>query len=130
MQRSGTLVYDADCGFCTAAALWLARGGTHAVPWQGLPDVAAAGLDRSAVQRAAWWLVDGQARVGGAAAIAAALRARGPTTAALGCSLQLPGVRALAAAGYDVVAAHRHRLPGGSAACTVPRVPAGQATEL
>lgn len=53
----------------------------------------------------------------GHAAIAAMLGTAGPLWRPLGRFLLLPGVSALAARAYALVAANRHRLPGGTPAC-------------
>ena len=116
----GTLVYDADCGFCTSSAGWLARHGEAAVvPWQriGLEEV---GLTREEVTTAAYWLGPGGAKRRGARAIAAALRTCGPAYRLLGRAIDLPPVRPLAAVGYGLVAKYRYKLPGGTNACRLP----------
>ncbi len=116
---TGTLVYDADCGFCTVTAEWLREhGDCEVVPWQGL-DLAAAGLTEEEVASAAYWLESGGKRRG-ARAVAAALRSCGPAYAVLGRLIDLPPVRPLAAVGYRLVARYRYKLPGGTAACRMP----------
>jgi predicted DCC family thiol-disulfide oxidoreductase YuxK len=109
----GQIVYDADCGFCTRSARWV---DDDPVAWQSL-DLAAVGATREQADNFAGWLVDGRIQALGAPAIAAVLRARGGWTRPIGCMMTLPGVRRLAAVVYRIVAANRHRLPGGSAAC-------------
>ena len=116
---TGTLVYDADCGFCTSSAEWLARRGECAVvPWQrvGLEEV---GLTLEEVTSAAYWLDDDRPPRRGARAIAAALRTCGPVYRLLGRLIDLPPVRPLAAAAYGLVAKYRYKLPGGTDACRI-----------
>lgn len=117
---TGTLVYDADCGFCTRCADFLrARSGCEVTPWQSM-DLAAVGLTEEQVTSAAYWLEEGTTRRG-ARAIAAALRAchaRGYRL--VGRLIDLAPVRPLAALGYSVVARYRYRLPGGTDACRMP----------
>lgn len=119
-----TLVYDADCGFCTRCADFArGRGDFTVAPWQEL-DLAAIGLSEQQVSEAAYWL-DGRTTSRGARAIAAALRSFRPGPRLLGYRLlgrliDLPPVRPVAAVGYAVVARYRYRLPGGTAACRVP----------
>lgn len=110
---TGRVVYDADCGFCTRSAHWV---DDDPVAWQSL-DLAAVGATQEQADNFVGWLGDGRIRALGAPAIAAALRARGGWRRPLGTILDLPGVRRLAARVYPVVARHRHRLPGGTAAC-------------
>lgn len=115
------LIYDADCGFCTRAATWLARDG--AVPitsWQSIPDLEALGLDFDKVLTAAYWAVDGRATDAGASAIARALIARGGVGRIVGHVILLPPVRWIAAPVYRVIARNRHAMPGGTAACRIP----------
>ena len=122
-----TLVYDADCGFCTRCADFARARGTYTVaPWQDL-DLAAIGLSEQQVSEAAYWL-DGTTTRRGARAIAAALRAFRPGPRLVGYRLlgrliDLPPLRPVAALGYGLVARYRYRLPGGTAACRVPPTP-------
>lgn len=119
-----TLVYDADCGFCTVCADFArARGDFEVAPWQAL-DLAAVGLTEQQVSAAAYWL-DGDGPRSGHRAIARALRSfrPGPRYAGyrlLGRLIDLPPVRPLAAVGYALVARYRYRLPGGTDACRLP----------
>lgn len=115
---SGTLVYDADCGFCTVCANWLAAHGTATLePWQAL-DLESLGLSTDDVTTAAYWLdADGAVAAHGAGAIAAALRTCRGAYPLLGRFISLPVIRSVAAVAYGVVARNRHRLPGGTAAC-------------
>lgn len=117
---SRILVFDGDCGFCTSAARWIAaRSDVVTEPWQRA-DLDARGLRLEQVQ-AAVWFVDGHARLGGADAIAAALRrARRRGWRMLGFALAWPFVRPLAALGYRLVARYRHLLPGGTPECAMP----------
>ena len=122
---SGRLVYDADCRFCTRSARWLARrrpDRVDVVPWQSLPDLAPLGLTEDDVtQRAYWQGADGPLRPG-SAAIAAAMVARGGPSALGGHLIADPAVAPLADLVYRWVAAHRHRLPGGTDDCALPAV--------
>jgi predicted DCC family thiol-disulfide oxidoreductase YuxK len=117
---TGTVVYDADCGFCTSSADWLARHGRSSLQPAQTLDLAAAGLTEQDVVEAAWYLRDGQPPLRGARAAAAALRDCGLPWRLLGHLIDLPPVRPLAAAVYAVVARNRHRLPGSTDACRLP----------
>jgi predicted DCC family thiol-disulfide oxidoreductase YuxK len=119
---TGTVLYDADCGFCTTCARWLERHGTCSVtPWQSV-DLEALQLTVEDVATAAWWLdASGQATASGAQAIAAALRTCGPGYRLLGWLMTLPVIRVLAAVAYRWVAANRYRLPGATDACRIDK---------
>ena len=117
---TGTLVYDADCGFCARCAAFararLAPGNrviaSHAVG-------AAAGLSRSDLDAAAWWLPDDGAPLRGHLAVAAALQHCRRGWPLLG---RLAGARDLAPVStrvYALVAANRYRLPGSDGTCSI-----------
>lgn len=115
------LVYDGDCGFCTASVAWLRRrlpAGSEltVAPWQDL-DLRAVGLLPTEVLEAAWWVGPGGDRRRGARAAAAALRAAGGAWGVAGRVLDVPPVSWLAAAVYRLVARYRYRLPGATDAC-------------
>jgi predicted DCC family thiol-disulfide oxidoreductase YuxK len=116
------LVFDGDCGFCTRSAAVARRvlpADCAVVPWQGA-DLASVGATAERARQEVLWVPRRGDVVGGARAVAAALRAAGPGWALLGRLLQLPLVRVLADRVYRVVAANRMRLPGGTAACALP----------
>ena len=117
------LVFDGDCGFCSAAAEWIAARWksprtADVVPWQRLGEegLHRLGLTRSDVTRAAWW-VAGDKRSGGHLAVARALVAAGGGWGAVGRLMLVPPVRWAGAICYRLVAHYRYRLPGGSPAC-------------
>ncbi|MCX6396073.1 MAG: DUF393 domain-containing protein [Propionibacteriales bacterium] len=114
-RHTGQLVYDADCGFCTRSAAWIDPA---AVPWHTL-DLVAVGVTEQVAGANAGWLVDGRITRLGAPAIAAALRTRPGAARLLGWLLTVPGIRGLAGVVYPRIAANRHRMPGGTAACRI-----------
>ena len=117
------LVYDGDCGFCTATAAWIGRRlrvPVRVAPWQSL-DLAHHGLAEADVTTAAYWIDEGGRRHRGAAGVAEALVACGGGWALAGRVLRLPPVSWLAAGAYQLVARNRHRLPGATDACRLPR---------
>jgi predicted DCC family thiol-disulfide oxidoreductase YuxK len=118
-HRTATLVFDGDCGFCHRCVRWGERLGTRveARPWQSYADLAEVGLDATDVADAVW-LVDGSRRRRGHEAIAGALAtSRHAVVRLLGRLLGSRVAAPLARPAYDWVARHRHRLPGGTAAC-------------
>lgn len=120
--RRSVLVYDGDCGFCTAAAAWAARKfrhGERAQAWQ-LLDLALLeehGLHRDDVERAAWWVDDTGLRERGHRAVGRALHAGGGLRRLAGWFVLTAPSSWLAAGVYRLVARWRHRLPGGTPAC-------------
>jgi predicted DCC family thiol-disulfide oxidoreductase YuxK len=118
---SGTLVYDADCGFCTTCATWMQRRSQmEIVAWQSL-DLPTVGLTEAEVTSAAYWLgPDGEKRRG-SRAIAMALRSCGRAWPLAGRLIDLPPVRPFAGIGYGLVARYRYKLPGGTDACRLPQ---------
>lgn len=117
-------VYDGDCAFCTTCARFIeARIPTSATvsPWQ-FSDLAALGVTQEAAEAAVLWVVPGRpaATVAGPQAIARLLGDAGGVWRPLGWFLDLPPVRALAWPVYRWIARNRHRLPGGTAACSLP----------
>jgi predicted DCC family thiol-disulfide oxidoreductase YuxK len=120
VSMTGTLLYDADCGFCTRVAKLLPPRGVPAVPMQSV-DLPGRGVDPGRATREVPF-VDGAGDVTyGHEAIAAALRsADGRLWRVGGRLLGSRAVAPLARPGYRWVATHRHQLPGGSAACELP----------
>ena len=125
-SAGGTLLFDGDCGFCTAAAERIRRlgqGRFAAVPWQRA-DLAALHVTAEQASSAVQWS-DGEHLASGAEAISAALIGTGGSWRLLGRVIAWPVVRVVARWTYEVVARHRHRLPGSTPACRVdpPREP-------
>ncbi len=105
------LVYDGDCFFCTRSARLLGRIGPRAgiVAWQDA-DLEHLPITEQQARGAVQWIAaDGAVRCGHEA-IAAALIAAGPPWRAVGRALLLPGISALAARTYRLVAANRSTL--------------------
>jgi predicted DCC family thiol-disulfide oxidoreductase YuxK len=92
----------------------------EAQPWQWL-HLDELGLTRHDVTHYAWYLAGGR-RLRGHAAFAGLLRAqRSAGWRFLGHLLVTPPFSWVAALGYSLVARFRHRLPGGTPACAMPR---------
>jgi predicted DCC family thiol-disulfide oxidoreductase YuxK len=116
---AGTLVYDADCGFCTRSAWWAGARmgpGNRVVASAGL-DLDRAGLTQADVDAAAWWLGSDGSRRRGHLAIAAALRECGGAWPLLGRVIGSRLLSPIAARAYDAVARNRGRLPGSDGTC-------------
>lgn len=123
MRPRPRLVYDGDCAFCTTwvqrLERWLGRF-PEAQPWQWL-DLDEIGLSSADVTRYVWLIV-GERRFRGHAAFAALLRMqRSRLLRFAGLLLVAPPFSWAAAVAYSLIARFRHRLPGGTAACALPR---------
>ncbi|MFE9425413.1 thiol-disulfide oxidoreductase DCC family protein [Kitasatospora sp. NPDC006697] len=117
------LVFDGDCAFCSscvrAAERWL-PGGWAARPWQ-FTELAELGLTEERAQREVLWVTPAGEVYGGAQAAAKLLLRAGGGWAYLGGVLRLAPVRPVAGLVYRWVSRNRHRMPGGTAACALPR---------
>ena len=117
------LVFDGDCAFCTTWVnrldAWLPRP-VASIPWQWA-DLDALGLTHDDVQSFAW-LVTPKHSYAGAMCFAYLLIAQPRLSLRfIGRLLATPPFSVLAALGYNVIARYRHRLPGGTPACALPR---------
>jgi predicted DCC family thiol-disulfide oxidoreductase YuxK len=116
-----TLVFDGDCAFCTSAvgvARRVLPAEVTVVAWQ-FADLPALGVTAERAQQEVLWVAGDGSVSGGAAAVARLLRAAGLPLSVLGVLISLPPLRWVAPAAYRLVAANRHRLPGGTPACRV-----------
>jgi predicted DCC family thiol-disulfide oxidoreductase YuxK len=116
------LVYDGDCGFCTASARWLERRTGHAgriASAQGLgrAGLADLGLTVEDAARAAWWIDAGGRAWRGHLAVAQALRTCPGPFGCLGALATRPPLSWLGAGVYRLVVRWRHLLPGATDAC-------------
>ncbi|MFI2641464.1 thiol-disulfide oxidoreductase DCC family protein [Streptomyces sp. NPDC018610] len=116
------LVYDGDCGFCTASVTFAqrhVRPRCDVLPWQSLP-LDEYGVTQERAEYEALWVTPAGTVYGGAQAVAKALLSAGGPWSLPGALLTLPPFRWAAHAAYRLVAENRHRLPGSTAACAVP----------
>lgn len=119
------LVFDGDCGFCTASAGWVSsrwKGRATAVAWQeiGTADLSAMGLTPADCRDAAWWRDPSGRLAAGHQAIGRALLVAGGWERLVGRAILSPLLDPVAARIYRLVARNRYRLPGGSTSCTLP----------
>ena len=113
-----TLIYDGDCAFCERCSGLVRRHvpGVEVIAWQHA-DLDQHGLTAETAA-AAVQFVSASARVSaGHAAIAELLIHTGGPARLVGRFLLLPGIRHIAQSIYQLVATHRHRLPGGTPTC-------------
>ncbi|MFK0238414.1 thiol-disulfide oxidoreductase DCC family protein [Streptomyces vinaceus] len=123
MNHEPILLFDGDCGFCAAAVrLTRARVAPHVhfTPWQ-IADLPALGVTETQADREILWITPNTGTVQAGARAAARVLLQGSTPWRLaGRLLCLPPVSWVAHAIYRAVASNRHRLPGGSAVCSLP----------
>lgn len=119
-----TFLYDGDCAFCSACARFVERripSPAQVLPWQ-FADLDALGLTADECEGAVQWVAPGRRlTAAGPDAIAALLATSRPVWRVAGGVLRLRPVRALAWPAYRWVARNRHRMPGGTAACSLPQ---------
>jgi predicted DCC family thiol-disulfide oxidoreductase YuxK len=122
------MVFDGDCAFCST---WMNRlertlpRFPRSTPHQWA-DLDALGLTSDDVTRYAWYITPTR-QYAGHLAFSALLRAQ-PAVALrfAGQLLATPPFSWAAALGYRLISANRHRLPGGTPACRLPRAEAAQ----
>jgi predicted DCC family thiol-disulfide oxidoreductase YuxK len=115
------LLYDGDCGFCTASVRFVERHiptTAELVAYQ-FADLDTLGTTAERAGAEVLW-VAGERIAGGAQAVARLLVDAGGAWRPLGLLLRLPPIRWLAAGVYHLVTVNRHRLPGGTPACALP----------
>lgn len=116
------LIFDGDCAFCARCVQWIRRRlrrHPDIQPWQET-DLASLGLTEARCTEALQF-VDENARIhSGERAVARLLIHAGSGWGLLGRIILVPGIRSVAGWVYRRVAANRHRLPGGTAACQMP----------
>lgn len=117
------LLYDGDCAFCSSCARFVERRiptGATVQPWQWT-DLGALGVTTAEVDAAVVWVSSPAHRTSGPQAIADLLRSSTRRWwRAAGALLSPPPVRWVAGFAYRWVARNRHRMPGGTAACSLP----------
>ena len=118
---TATFLYDGDCSFCTTCANFIERRiPTQAAvrPWQ-FSDLDALGVTQTEAEEAVQWIAEDGTVSAGPAAIARLLVDAGSFWRPLGRVLDLAPVRWVAWPVYRLIARNRHRLPGGTAACSL-----------
>ncbi|MFM7146075.1 MAG: thiol-disulfide oxidoreductase DCC family protein [Actinomycetales bacterium] len=120
-QATGLVVFDGDCAFCTRSVDWARRWirpQVGFIPWQRA-DLGALGLTVEDCSAALQFVNSAGVVHAGGRAVCAMLEAGRVPWPLVGRLASLPGVRAVVDAVYRLVARHRHRLPGASAACAL-----------
>jgi len=115
------LVFDGDCAFCSTSvrtgARWIGRMPT-ATPYQ-FADLDALGLTAAECELAVKY-VDRDRRIhSGEDAVSRLLIDAGKGWWLLGSIMRVPGIHWFSGVAYRWVARNRHRLPGGTPACSL-----------
>ena len=123
MSTDPLLIFDGDCGFCTSSANFIVKHSSlklSAQPWQyvNLDDYGI--TEKEASAKVQLWL-DGKIYAGHEA-VAQILQAQKNQLLRLIGKLALwPVLSQLARFLYFLTAKYRHKLPGGTPACRLPR---------
>ncbi|MCQ9353123.1 DUF393 domain-containing protein [Corynebacterium sp. 153RC1] len=117
MGKKPTLLFDGDCGFCSASVEWLKRKVEfEAVPFQ-FSECQEFGISETEMNSQVW-LIEDDEKYGGAVAFARLLgKSQLMVLRHFGAFLLLPGVKFIAQKVYALEAKYRHLLPGGTPAC-------------
>lgn len=124
-MATSVLIYDGDCGVCTKLSRFVTTGvrsepTDFAVSAYQDADLESLGLTAEQCDEALQW-VSSTGRVSSAQdAVARVLLAGRVPFRPLGAIILIPGINAVAGAVYRWVALNRHRLPGGTPACSLP----------
>ena len=117
------LIFDGDCGFCTSTANYLAKHSKvpiQVIPWQYV-DFTNLPITKEDCADQVYLLVDGKPN-GGHEGFAMTLRVQPSAVVRfIGAAAMSPALRWFAKPTYRLVAKYRHKLPGGTPACKLPR---------
>ena len=126
MTLQGWLITDPDCGFCQRSAGWL--GDHFAGPWKNTPATSAVlerfDITEGQASQAVWFVVTSDGVIvskhRGSSAVARLISLRGGIWR-MARIAEVPPFVWLAQAVYRVIARNRHRMPGATAACELPK---------
>lgn len=116
----GTLIYDGDCGFCSATVKWLKDNGGNfdSLPWQKIPDLKSVGLTLQMVTTSAVFISDSGVISLGSSAIGEAMKSCSKPVSCLGKAVTSRLFESLAQRGYKLIAKNRGRLSRATRSCT------------
>jgi len=117
------LIFDGDCAFCSSSVRFGQRWIKHmpeATPYQ-FADLPSLELIAEQCNAAVQYVARDRHVYSAQDAVSALLLGAGRGWWVLGALLRVPGIHWLSGVVYRWVAANRHRLPGGTAACALPR---------
>jgi predicted DCC family thiol-disulfide oxidoreductase YuxK len=117
------LIFDGDCGFCTTTANWIEKRSLTPVEiqpyqWAKLADY---GLTEKEAADKVQLVFDGKIFAGHHCMAKLLLIQPNALLKFLGALMVTPGIDPISAKVYAWIAANRHKLPGGTPACKMPR---------
>ena len=117
------LIFDGDCGFCTTTANWIEKNSLIPVEiqpyqWATLADY---GLTETEAADKVQLIADGKIFAGHHCMAKLMLIQPNLLLKFVGAVMVMPGIDPISAKVYAWFAANRHKLPGGTAACKMPR---------
>ncbi|WP_100444949.1 thiol-disulfide oxidoreductase DCC family protein [Glycomyces xiaoerkulensis] len=121
-MRRPVFLYDGDCAFCTRCADFVerrVRTAADVVPWQRA-DLDRLGVAPADAEDAVMW-VEPRFHRSGPDAIAVLLRRAQWYWKPLGWIASLAPVSRIAWPLYRLISRNRHRMPGGTPACSLPQ---------
>jgi predicted DCC family thiol-disulfide oxidoreductase YuxK len=116
-------LYDGDCAFCTSCAHFIERRiptSAEVSPWQ-FADLDLLGVTQAQAEEAVLWIAEGEPVAAGPDAIARLLEESKSAWKGLGWFLGREPVGWVAWPMYRWVSKNRHRMPGGTAECSLPQ---------
>ena len=116
-------LYDGDCAFCTSCAHFIERRiptSAEVSPWQ-FADLDLLGVTQAQAVEAGLWIAEGEPVAAGPDAIARLLEESRSAWKGLGWFLGREPVGWVAWPMYRWVSRNRHRMPGGTAECSLPQ---------
>jgi predicted DCC family thiol-disulfide oxidoreductase YuxK len=116
------LIFDGDCAFCSSSARVLRKMTRNKVaidPYQYL-DLASYSLTQDQTSKAVYYVTKTEAFSAAKAIARCLIDARTPWSIA-GFLLNIPVVISVGELVYTWVSKNRHRLPGGTPECSLPR---------
>ena len=117
------LIFDGDCGFCTTTANWIEKNSLVQIEiqpyqWAKLGDY---GLTEKEAADKVQLVAGGKIFAGHHCMAKLLLIQPNALLKFLGAVMVMPGVDRISAKVYEWVAANRHKLPGGTPACKMPK---------
>ena len=122
--KTPLMIFDGDCAFCSSSARVLRKLTKNNLPIEPYQFLKLSDYDlNEELTSKAVYYVTSQESYAGAKAIARFLLDSKTPWALLGFLLNLPVIISIAELVYAWIAKNRHRLPGGTPECSLPRNP-------